>query len=56
MCILNIEINMAPTLTVQHSSRGTSLTKAIRQLNCVHQMRQTIAVWSIKATGSGCLT
>jgi hypothetical protein len=47
---------MAPTLPVQHSASGTSLTKAIRQLGCTHQMRQTIAVWSIKATGSGCLT
>jgi hypothetical protein len=47
---------MAPTLKVQHSTSGTSLTKAARQLGCNQQMRQTIAVWSKKATGTGCLT
>ena len=47
---------MAPTLTVQHYTSGTSFTKAARQVGCNYQMRQTIAVWSIKATGSGCLT
>ena len=47
---------MSPTLTVQHHAAGTSLTKAFRQLSCNQQMRQTIAVWSIKATGTGCLT
>ena len=47
---------MAPTLKVQHRANGTSNTKAVRQLGCNQQMRQTIAVWSIKATGTGCLT
>ena len=47
---------MAPTLTVQHRPAGTSLTKAVHQARCNHQMRQTIAVWSNKATDTGCLT
>jgi len=47
---------MAPTLKVQHYAGGTSFTKAIRQAGCNQQMRQTIAVWSQKTTGSGCLT
>ena len=51
-----IETNMATTHPVQHCTSGTSLTKAIRQSCCTIQMRQTNAVWSIKATGSGCLT
>jgi len=47
---------MALTPTVQHRADGTSLTKAVQQVNCAQQMRQTIAVWSTKATGTGCLT
>ena len=47
---------MAPTLKVQHCASGTSFTKAARQAGCNQQMRQTIAVWSIQATGTGCLT
>ena len=56
MCILALRDHMAPTLTVQHHTSGTSITKAIRQACCNQQMRQTIAVWSMKATGTGCLT
>jgi hypothetical protein len=46
---------MASTLKVQHRPEGTSLTKAVQQARCDHQMRQSIAVWSNKATGTGCL-